>query len=343
MPSISAIHSAKPIFQYSEIPYDKGTCTVVERALDESFKRSPDPREKARYFDSRSLTIQKREDATVTTTYVSGPGRRETIAVLRDGSFPSRIDDPGVLTMDGSLRPPNMYLLEALSHSEALPSESEYSMGVIRQYDNPAKNRAAKDQIKRILSDAFSQDPLPEKITARLLTNDKHWQLVEIDLSRGLANPKLTIINSTNMTRFLDLPSIQESYYKIVGETINEILVEAGGTSIPQEAIQYIQGLQYGNMGCGIAADLNFKKVQTGAITGSHIFKKEDIISEVFEESVDLGDGHVQTFPTTRIDPRASTDRSVRVSRLDETLRRVDLSTFLSERAQLKKELITSF
>ncbi|WP_420421441.1 hypothetical protein [Simkania sp.] len=340
MPGISAIHSTKSTFQYREHPRHKGATLVVERALDESLKRSPDPIDRARFFDTRSMTIQTKEDEKLSTIYVSGPGRKERLTVLRDGSFPPTIKDHGVLTMDGTLKPANMYLLEALSQSEVLPQEAEYSMGVIRQYDDPAKNQIAKDQIQRILSEALSQAPVPEKISARLLTNDGHWQLVEIDLTEGLANPRLTIINSTNMTRSLDIPSIQESYYQIIGQTISESLVEAGGAPVSKEKIRYLQGLQYGNMGCGIAADLNFKKVRSGEISDAHIFKKEDIVSEEIEETLILGEGDVHTFRTTRIDTTASIDRSVRITRFDETLRRVDLFNILSEKSELKKELL---
>ena len=55
--------------------------------------------------------------------------------------------------------------------------------------------------MKRVFADALSQETLPSHIVGRLLTNDDHWQLVMLDLSQGVENPRLMIVNTTHMIR----------------------------------------------------------------------------------------------------------------------------------------------
>jgi len=190
--------------------------------------------------------------------------------------------------------------------------------------------------VKRVFRDTLSQEALPSQIVGRLLTNDQHWQLVILDLSQGITNPRLMIVNTTNMTKTMDLSRIQEIYFDVIGKTINSVLVGVGGSAISQEEIVYVQGLQYGNMGCGFTTDLNYRKLIRGEFTGENIIRPSDFIKTEGFEEVKMGDETFR-FPKTKI--QLVTDRSARTSRLEESFRRMQLFGELYKREQLVKEI----
>ena len=243
------------------------------------------------------------------------------------------------MNLGRSLQPGNMYVLEALSRRENPPEEGEYSVGVIRENDGVGKKEGSEEHVKRVFTDALSQKVLPSQIVGRLLTNDQHWQLVILDLSQGITNPLLMIVNTTNMTKTMDLSRIQEIYFDMIGKTINSVLVEAGGSTIPQEEIIYVQGLQYGNMGCGCTTDLNYRKLVRKEFTGENIIRPSDFIKTEGFEEVKMGD---ETFRFPKTEIQLVTDRSARTSRLDESFRRMQLFGELYKREQLLRELVAA-
>ena len=303
-----------------EIEKEGRIITFVERNLGQGVYLS----DRQRYFDTRELSLRFRDQGRSVEAFIRGPGRRENISLLVDQSVTPEISDPGIMNLGRTFQPANMYVLEALSRSETPPQEGEYSVGIIRQNDSAAKKAESEEHVKRVFADALSQETLPSHIVGRLLTNDDHWQLVMLDLSQGVENPRLMIVNTTHMIRKgnMDLSRIQEIYFGVIGKTINSVLVEAGGRAIPQEEIIYIQGLQYGNMGCGITTDLNYRKLMRKEFTSENVTRASDFIKTEGFEDIPTGVGtKTVRFPKTEI--QLVTDRSTRTSRLDESFRRM--------------------
>ena len=318
-----------------EIEKEGRIITCVERDLGQGVYLS----DKKRYFDTRELILQFREQGKAIQACIWGPGRGENIALVVDQTLIPRISDPGVMNLGRSLQPGNMYVLEALSRSENPPQDGEYSVGVIRQNDSAGKKVESEEHVKRVFKVALSQEVLPSQIVGRLLTNDQHWQLVILDLSQGITNPRLIIVNTTNMTKTMDLSRIQEIYFDMIGKTINSVLVEAGGRAIPQEEIVYVQGLQYGNMGCGFTTDLNYSKLVKNEFTRESVTRAADFIKTEGFEEVKMGD---ETFRFPKTEIQLVTDRSARTSRLDESFRRMQLFGELYKREQLSRELVAT-
>lgn len=317
-----------------EIEKEGRIITCVERNLGRGVYLS----DRQRYFDTRELSLRFKDQRMSVEAYIWGPGRKENISLLVDQSVKPEISDPGVMNLGRTFQPANMYVLEALSRSENPPQDGEYSVGVIRQNDGAGKKVESEEHVKRVFTDALSQETLPSQIVGRLLTNDQHWQLVILDLSQGVENPRLMIVNTTHMIRKgnIDLSRIQEIYFGVIGKTINSVLVEAGGRAIPQEEIIYIQGLQYGNMGCGITTDLNYRTLVRKEFTDENVTRASDFIKTEGFEEVKMGD---ETFRFPKTEIQLVTDRSARTSRLDESFRRMQLFGELYKREQLAKEI----
>ncbi|MCB1110091.1 MAG: hypothetical protein KDK64_03855 [Chlamydiia bacterium] len=305
--------------------------TCVERDLGSHIYAT----DRQRFFDTRELTIKLREKGARVQAEVNGKGRRETID-LTIGGLATPVSDPGILRMDRSLKAPNMYLLEALAQSEYGPLEHWHSVGIIRQNDSPAKKEVSEEHAKLVYRDALTQDEIPNRIVARLLTNDQHWQLVLLDLSEGIEKPRLIIVNTTNMIREMDLERIQEIYFDVIGQTINSVLESVGGTPIAPGEIVYMQGLQYGTMGCGFTSDLNYGRLLRGDLGAENVIQDSDFVKKESFETVQIGDETFQ-FPKTEV--KLIKDRSLRVDRFTETFRRMEFYGELLKRDQLAREI----
>lgn len=271
--------------------------------------------------------------------YIEGPKREETIQLpVLDTHF-----DRAVLSMNKTFSPNQMYLIEAKSVSNLLPTEI-YSVGVVRHYNNVAKNQDARQHLKIVLKDALSKKPLPQRIVAKLLTNNDHWQLVMIDLKKGIEHPVVYVVNTTNMTKMESVPEIHHEYFEKFGPVLNEIFEELGCTyRIREDQIQYIQGLQYGNMSCGIATDLNFQKMSTlsNVALNEMVFQVGDIVRKEVHTQLQVGEEVFEDI-SFELDKEHSIDHSIRYSPVEDGVRRVEVYMDLCRRQSLKEELHSS-
>jgi hypothetical protein len=271
---------------------------------------------------------------------LEGPKREENIVF---DERPNECFDAAILSMNKTFRPEQMYLIEAKSHSESPAQEGVYSVGIIRHYDNPQKNQDAKKHLKRVLKDALSQSPQPKRVVAKLLTNDDHWQLVMIDLQNGIEHPEIYVVNTTNMTKMQSLFDIQEEYFKKFGQSLNEVLKELNSSIVITPAhIRYIQGLQYGNMSCGIATDLNYQKISTLSHDklNQSVFQTNDIVRKEVRTILKIDDDEFEDI-SFELDKALSTDRSKRYSSHEDARRRVEIFFEFQRRATLKGEILT--
>lgn len=269
--------------------------------------------------------------------------REECIAAPH---YNERIIDSGkFLSMNQTFYPPLMYLLERMTNppspflitpaspphvpsaadspvsSQGAPSSplltlptphvDAYSIGVIRHYDSAKQNSDAKEHMKIVLKDAFSKQPLPNRIVGYLLTNNDHWQLVIIDLQNGIDHPDLYVINTTNMTLKYSLEEIQQEYFWKFGDTLNQALHEVGSTArMSFNDVKYMQGLQYGNMGCGITTTLNANALIDLPTTDleSRVFKTTDIVRKIIQTEITIEGGkHFLRHHPSSIEKKALT------------------------------------
>ena len=269
---------------------------------------------------------------------LSGNRRLEEIHLFLNDQEIDSPEDPGLLSMDASMKIPNMYLLDCLSKHQTTNEANLLHIGTIRHYDNAQKNKEAKAHVVRILSDIFQQKTLPKIITANLLTNDKHWQLVIIDLHKGINSPILKVINTTNMIRQMTLDDIQTAYYKAIGHTLNECLKKRDAKLISKNDIQYMQGLQYGNMGCGFATNKNYERFLLQEFQPKHTFTHDDaIITDEIKEVII--DGTSFSFPGAIQNSNSAKAKSIRNSKEEEVFKRLSLFSKLRTQKQLKLDL----
>ncbi|NRA89746.1 MAG: hypothetical protein HRU43_01195 [Simkaniaceae bacterium] len=241
--------------------------------------------------------------------------------------------------MGRTLSPANMYILEAMTISKRPLKGAVKYVGVIRQNDDAQSKQQSKEHLIREFRDALmDQDSPADVVIGRLLTNDRHWQLVILKAPKNGEKPSLHIINSTQMAKKMSLEQIQEAYFRIIGDSVNSALKETGQEPIRQEEIEYIQGLQYGNMGCGFAADLNMDRLAAGELNKDAIFTAGDFQKVEGIEEIRVGD-EVIVFPKT--DMVLTKDRSIRNTRMEEATRRLELYEELYQRECLKNEIIS--
>lgn len=327
-------------FTYRQFPLHVRSflLSCVVRSLGASFKTSKDPATRQEFFDTRSLYMHTRVKGFKVIASVYGKGRHELITInlfrpasvlLQHSIHPQDLADPGLLSMNGNVNPDTMRMMEILSHRQVGRLAGEYSLGVVRYYSDPEKNQLAVTEIKQLMDCAFSTSRKTRVITARLQNDDRHWQLVILDVAGGINSPRLKIINSINLMFNMSLNDIQKSYHQGIGATLSDCLVAQGGKALRSSDIEYMQGLQYGNQGCPIATDLNYRRYVEGKFTDDQVFREGDVVINTVMKQVDLGDGEILELPESVVDKEKSLDRSMRFTQEQEASHRFQIATEL--------------
>jgi len=213
-----------------------------------------------------------------------------------------------------------MYLLEAMSHSQFQPS-AEHCVGIIRT-ENKVDKAAAKDHMHRVFQSAFSMNPLPNKIIAHLRIDKSHWCLICLDIQKGLAFPKLTVVDSTSPSLYC-FPEIDE-----IAQEINDILIKSNELKEPitTENRDLIVRTQYGKQACSIASDLNTKHLRDGTIGTQHALQTEELD---------------YSGPRVKIKTEICKSKVTCNSYLDEMITRVLLHLEIMKRDSLREELLS--
>lgn len=296
-----------------------------------------------------SQKIRFRDNRDRIEAFISGKERKEEIYLKIINSQTTYHNDENFLNMRKSFPHQWMYLFENLSTSLFNVPESEvFSVGIIRQYDVD-ENTHSKQHLQLVFKSALQRSPRPKRIVARLLTNKNHWQLVILDLQKGIEKPELYIINSTNKAKVLSLEEIQDEYFYIIGESLNEVFsdMHTRGRIIPSE-IKYIQRLQYGIGGCAFAINSNhlwFLRKYNKDID-QFCFKKGDVKIKTFIKKIPIFIGENENqkveyveLKKKEIDKEASRDKSHRYTLIDEITQRIKFYIEILKKHQLKNEL----
>jgi hypothetical protein len=219
------------------------------------------------YFDKRETTISFIENDNTIKIQISGKGREEVMRVLVNG-VPLEFDGQElVFNMNRTFNQEDIQLL--LDSLEIEPQKTFRITPFFKLYNG-------SDQITKTKSDlaAFFELQLNDIIRingfktivtpiSSSLTPEQsahHWYVVALSLDEDNM-PQVSFINSTNELNHRKLDEIINDYYTQVVEPLNDALLKLRIPAISIESLQYAQGKQYGNMGCGITATLNIERL----------------------------------------------------------------------------------
>lgn len=244
------------------------------------------------YYDNLEREIYFSEGEHDISIFIHGKSRNERMLVYVDRVQMNFHGQEQILNMGATFQRDDMFLLEQIVGSDSLLNYSLHAGSkntFVAPYMNIYSERTSKLSAQEFISKSirrylqylvnFGTEKrviIPIVTSSNPRSQGHHWYCCVLELDKD-NKPNITFIDSTNKMKVQKFEEILEEYYNHIVIPINNALQAEGMQTVAADSIEYCQGLQYGEMGCGVTTSINIKKLLEGADFAKYTFLDQEL------------------------------------------------------------------